>query len=79
MDIVILAIDTSCDDTAVAVLKNDMVLSNIVSSQTDIHKNWGGVVPNLAKRAHQENINPSIELALKRAKINMSDFIILLD
>lgn len=73
MDIVILAIDTSCDDTAVAVLKNDMVLSNIVSSQTDIHKNWGGVVPNLAKRAHQENIHPCIELALKRAQMKMDD------
>lgn len=62
-----LAIDTSCDDTSVAVLCNDRVLANIVSSQIDIHKGWGGVVPNLAKRAHQEMIDSCVDLALKRS------------
>ncbi|MEK7113385.1 MAG: tRNA (adenosine(37)-N6)-threonylcarbamoyltransferase complex transferase subunit TsaD [Patescibacteria group bacterium] len=62
-----LAIDTSCDDTAVAILKNDRVLANIVSSQIDIHKEWGGVVPNLAKREHQKMIDGCIALALKRS------------
>lgn len=67
----ILAIDTSCDDTSVAVLQDDRVLSNIVSSQIDIHKEWGGVVPNLAKRAHQDMIDGCIQTALKRARITM--------
>lgn len=70
-EIITLAIDTSCDDTAVAVLKNDMVLSNIVTSQIDIHKEWGGVVPSLAKRAHQEKIQPCIDMALKRSKMDL--------
>ncbi|HPY74654.1 MAG TPA: tRNA (adenosine(37)-N6)-threonylcarbamoyltransferase complex transferase subunit TsaD [Planctomycetota bacterium] len=65
----ILAIDTSCDDTSVAILEGDKVLSSIVSSQNDIHREWGGVVPSLAKRAHQEYIQPCIQIALKRAKI----------
>lgn len=63
----ILAIETSCDDTAVAVLENDRVLSSIVSSQIDLHKKWGGVVPDVAKRAHQDRIKPVIAEALKRA------------
>ncbi|MBI4215261.1 MAG: tRNA (adenosine(37)-N6)-threonylcarbamoyltransferase complex transferase subunit TsaD [Parcubacteria group bacterium] len=67
----ILAIDTSCDDTSVAVLRDDCVLSSIVSSQMDIHKQWGGVVPNLARRAHEERIDYCIELALKRAGIKL--------
>lgn len=68
-DISILAIDTSCDDTSVAVLKNDCVLSSIVSSQEDVHKAWGGVVPLLAKRAHEEVIEVCLDLALQRARI----------
>lgn len=66
-DVHILAVDTSCDDTSVAVLKNDTVLSTIVSSQIDIHKEWGGVVPNLARREHEKMIDGCIDTALKRA------------
>lgn len=66
---IILGIDTSCDDTSIAVLQNDIILSNIVTSQDDIHRSWGGVVPNLARRAHQENFPRVYELALKRAGI----------
>ncbi len=69
----ILAIETSCDDTCAAVLDSDRVLSNVVSSQTDLHKEWGGVVPDIAKRAHQERIRPVIETALKRARVKMSE------
>ena len=65
-----MAIDTSCDDTAVAILQNDSVIANIVSSQDDIHREWGGVVPMLAKRAHQEYIDKCLALACRRAKIN---------
>lgn len=66
---IILGIDTSCDDTSVAVLKNDQVLSDIISSQDDIHRDWGGVVPNLARRAHEDNFEKVYRLALKRAGI----------
>ena len=69
----ILAIETSCDDTCAAVLDNDRVLSNIVSSQTDLHKEWGGVVPDIAKRAHQERIGPVVATALKRAGTTMDE------
>ena len=68
-DVFILAIESSCDDTAAAVLKNDKVLSNIVSNQL-IHSKYGGVVPELASRAHQQNIVPVIDAALKNAGIN---------
>lgn len=64
----ILAIETSCDDTCVAVLENDRLISNVISSQTDLHAQWGGVVPDIAKRAHMEMIDPVIIEALKRAK-----------
>lgn len=69
----ILAIDTSCDDTAAAVTKNDRVLSNIISSQVEFHKQYGGVVPFLAKRKHQEMIDPVIKEALFRAKIKLKN------
>lgn len=68
----ILAIETSCDDTAAAVLDNDRVLSSVISSQIDLHKEWGGVVPDLAKRAHQERIIPVIVEALKRSKLKQN-------
>ena len=68
-DVYILAIESSCDDTAAAVLKNDKVLSNVVSNQL-IHSKYGGVVPELASRAHQQNIMPVIDAALKNAGIN---------
>mgnify|MGYP003538382289 CR=1 FL=1 len=64
----ILAIESSCDDTAAAVLKNDIVISNVVANQ-QIHNQYGGVVPELASRAHQQNIVPVIDAALKKANI----------
>lgn len=66
--ILILAIESSCDDTAAAVLQNDKVLSNVVANQR-IHEEFGGVVPELASRAHQQNIVPVVDLALKKAGI----------
>jgi len=69
----ILAIETSCDDTCAAVLENDCLLSNVISSQTDLHAKWGGVVPDIAKRAHMENIEPVINTALKRAHLIMEE------
>ena len=68
-EIIILAVDTSCDDTSVAVLKNRIVLSSVVSSQVELHQKWGGVVPDIARRAHKENIEKVYLEALKRAKI----------
>ncbi|WP_281228901.1 tRNA (adenosine(37)-N6)-threonylcarbamoyltransferase complex transferase subunit TsaD [Flavobacterium aquiphilum] len=68
-NVYILAIESSCDDTAAAVLCNDKVLSNVVANQ-QIHNQYGGVVPELASRAHQQNIVPVIEAALKKANIN---------
>lgn len=69
----ILAIDTSCDDTSVAVTCGYNVLSNVISSQIRYHKKFGGVVPFLAKRLHQEKIDSVIELALSRAGLKWSD------
>ena len=69
--IYILAIESSCDDTAAAVLENSKVLSNIVARQS-IHDEYGGVVPELASRAHQQNIVPVIDVALKKANITRS-------
>ena len=69
----ILAIDTSCDETSVAVTNGRRILSNELFSQIAIHKEWGGVVPNLAKRAHEERIDTVIESALKKAKVTMDD------
>lgn len=67
-DIYILAIESSCDDTAAAVLKNNEVLSNLVARQA-IHEQYGGVVPELASRAHQVNIVPVVDMALRKANI----------
>ncbi|MBK9225417.1 MAG: tRNA (adenosine(37)-N6)-threonylcarbamoyltransferase complex transferase subunit TsaD, partial [Flavobacterium sp.] len=64
----ILAIESSCDDTAAAVLQNDKVLSNVVANQL-IHNEYGGIVPELASRAHQQNIVPVIDAALRRANV----------
>ncbi len=69
MSTYILGIESSCDDTSAAVIKDTNILSNIIANQ-DVHKNFGGVVPELASRAHQQNIIPVIETALKKAKIN---------
>ncbi|HOZ53671.1 MAG TPA: tRNA (adenosine(37)-N6)-threonylcarbamoyltransferase complex transferase subunit TsaD [bacterium] len=70
---IILAIDTSCDDTSVAVLRGRIVLSSVISSQTELHRKWGGVVPDIARRAHQENIDKVYREALKRARIKEDD------
>ena len=67
----ILAIETSCDETATAVLDGKKVLSNIIASQIDIHKKTGGVVPEVASRAHTEKILPVIEGALKKASTSL--------
>lgn len=67
-DIYILAIESSCDDTGAAILKDDNVISNVVARQ-DIHEQYGGVIPELASRAHQQNIVPTIDVALKKANI----------
>lgn len=69
----ILAIETSCDDTCAAVLENDCLISSVISSQTDLHAKWGGVVPDIAKRAHTERIEPVIKTALKRASVTLKE------
>ena len=69
----ILAIDTSCDETAAAVVEGRRVLSSIVYSQIVNHEGWGGVVPSIAKRNHQERIGPVVEKALKKANLTMKD------
>lgn len=68
----ILAIETSCDDTAAAILENDRVLANVISSQIDLHKEWGGVVPDIAKRAHADRIMNVIAEAIMRSKSKKS-------
>ncbi|WP_053991168.1 tRNA (adenosine(37)-N6)-threonylcarbamoyltransferase complex transferase subunit TsaD [Mangrovimonas sp. TPBH4] len=70
-NIYILAIESSCDDTAAAVMLNGKILSNVVASQ-NIHEEYGGVVPELASRAHQQNIVPVVHHALKKANIDKS-------
>lgn len=69
----ILAIDTSCDDTSVAVLRGNKILSSEVSSQVEIHAKWGGVVPDIARREHERNIPIVYETALKKAKVKIED------
>lgn len=70
---IILSVDTSCDDTSVAITKGMCVLSNIVASQEQIHKNYGGVMPLIAKLAHNEFINPTYQKALKLAKAKLQN------
>jgi N6-L-threonylcarbamoyladenine synthase len=65
----ILGIESSCDDTSAAVLEDNKILANIIANQ-EIHKNYGGVVPELASRAHQQHIIPVVDAALKNAGIN---------
>ena len=73
-DVLILAIESSCDETAAAVVKNGReVLSNIISSQIEIHKLYGGVVPEIASRKHIEKINQVIEEALEEANVTLDD------
>jgi len=70
-DIIILAIESSCDDTGAAVIHNGKIQSNIVASQ-QVHEQYGGVVPELASRAHQQHILPVVDAALKEADITAS-------
>lgn len=73
-DVLILAIESSCDETAASVVRNGReVLSNIISSQIDIHAVYGGVVPEIASRKHIERINQVIEEALREAKVTLND------
>jgi len=69
---VILAIESSCDDTSAAVLRNQYLLSNVIASQ-EIHRRYGGVVPELASRAHQQNIVPVVDEAVKQAGVRLED------
>lgn len=69
---IILGIESSCDDTAAAVIQDAVLLSNIISSQK-VHESYGGVVPELASRAHQQNIIPVVDQAIKKAGINKED------
>lgn len=68
-DIYILGIESSCDDTSAAVLRNGVLLSNVTASQA-VHEAYGGVVPELASRAHQQNVVPVVDQAIKRAGID---------
>jgi N6-L-threonylcarbamoyladenine synthase len=69
---IILGIETSCDDTSAAILRNFSVLSNVTATQL-IHEQYGGVVPELASRSHQENIVQVVDMAISRAKITMEE------
>ena len=71
-EIKILAIESSCDETSAAVVVNGKVLNNIIATQS-VHENYGGVVPELASRAHQQNIVPVVDQALKNAAINKNE------
>lgn len=72
MSVIILGIESSCDDTSAAVIKDGYLLSNVVSSQA-VHEAYGGVVPELASRAHQQNIGPVVHEALKRAGVTKEE------
>lgn len=71
-DTIILGIESSCDDTSAAILKNETILSNLIAGQK-IHELYGGVVPELASRAHQQNIIPVVDAAIKTAGITKGD------
>ena len=71
-NLIILGIESSCDETSAAILKGSKVLSNIIASQK-IHEEYGGVVPELASRAHQQNIIPVVDVAIKSANIDKKD------
>ena len=71
-DVIILGIESSCDDTSAAVIKNGQLLSNVTASQA-VHESYGGVVPELASRAHEQNIVPVVDQAIKKAGIAKED------
>lgn len=72
MSVTILGIESSCDDTSAAVIRDGILLSNVIASQ-NIHEEYGGVVPELASRAHQQNIVPVVDTAIRRAGISRAD------
>lgn len=72
MSVVILGIESSCDDTSAAIVRDGILLSNVIASQ-QVHEEYGGVVPELASRAHQQNIVPVVDAAIKRAGIDRSE------
>lgn len=71
-DTLILGIESSCDDTSAAILKNDTILSNLIAGQK-VHEKYGGVVPELASRAHLQNIVPVVDAALREAKVSLNE------
>ena len=74
MDKLILGIESSCDETAAAVVKNGReILSNVINTQIDLHKKYGGVVPEIASRKHIQNIDAVVEEALKSANVTIDD------
>ena len=72
MSVVILGIESSCDDTSAAIIRDGHLLSSLISNQ-DVHRTYGGVVPELASRAHQANIIPVVDSALKKANISKNE------
>ena len=72
MSITILGIESSCDDTSAAIIRDGILLSNVIAGQK-VHEEYGGVVPELASRAHQQNIVPVVDTAIKRAGITKHD------
>ncbi|MGV8827137.1 MAG: tRNA (adenosine(37)-N6)-threonylcarbamoyltransferase complex transferase subunit TsaD [Breznakibacter sp.] len=72
MSTIILGIESSCDDTSAAILRDEVILSNVIANQ-EVHRQYGGVVPELASRAHQQNIIPVVEKAIKDAGIRKEE------
>ena len=72
MSVIILGIESSCDDTSAAIISDGLLLSNVIASQK-VHEEYGGVVPELASRAHQQNIVPVVDTAIRRAGIDKHD------
>lgn len=72
MSVIILGIESSCDDTSAAVIRDGVLLSNVIASQ-EVHAEFGGVVPELASRAHQQNIVPVVDTALRRAGVSKNE------
>ena len=71
MAVTVLAIESSCDDTSAAIIRDGYILSNLIANQ-DIHRSYGGVVPELASRAHQANIVPVVDQAFRKAGLSVS-------
>ena len=72
MSVIILGIESSCDDTSAAIIKDGVLMSNVIASQK-VHEAYGGVVPELASRAHQQNIVPVVSEAIRQAGITKND------